>query len=377
MPDARGRGRARWRYGVAMVGPRPSERRAGRDDFPADVKRELADRVGGRCSAPNCRAPTHGPSESRVSGVSSVGLAAHITAASPGGPRYDASLTSEQRRGIDNGIWLCQNHGKQIDDDESRWTSTLLRAWRAHAETRASDEQGRPSVALGDSRDLVTLQRRLDLGQSVHLLDQINAFLIDVGAPHAWGKLCDISGMLLFEMAANAVAHGGATSVTVVASESSIAIENDGRLFEIADLRHSGRGGHKCLLDFEKYAAGDLLLVSDRIKGVNRWTIIDQIATGGRGNPCSVFVEGATAQHAYASAAAAIQELDTCGEIHLYPQGLWSHSLWFIFARHIREPLGDRRLIVHGLDDELFGDLLTGLLPNVTLMPSVLSEDAL
>lgn len=32
-----------------------------RDDFSEDVKRNVAARVGYRCSSPTCRAPTSGP----------------------------------------------------------------------------------------------------------------------------------------------------------------------------------------------------------------------------------------------------------------------------------------------------------------------------
>src|SRR5437867_10492171 len=100
-----------------------------RDDFPPATKTELARRVGHRCSMPSCRAATSGPSATRGSGTSNAGVAAHITAASSGA-RYDPALTHEQGRDSSNGIWLCQNHAKIIDDDESRFTPELLRAWR-------------------------------------------------------------------------------------------------------------------------------------------------------------------------------------------------------------------------------------------------------
>jgi hypothetical protein len=63
-----------------------------RDDFPTLIKEMLAKRVGYRCSNPGCRKPTSGPQEDPSKAVN-VGVAAHITAASPNGPRYDPSLT--------------------------------------------------------------------------------------------------------------------------------------------------------------------------------------------------------------------------------------------------------------------------------------------
>jgi hypothetical protein len=75
-----------------------------------------------------------------------VGVAAHITAASAGGPRYNPELSPEQRRHIDNGIWLCQNCAKLIDSDISRFNEALLRAWRIIAEDRARNSLGKTAT---------------------------------------------------------------------------------------------------------------------------------------------------------------------------------------------------------------------------------------
>ena len=62
-----------------------------RDDFTEDVKRVLANRVGHECSNPDCRASTSGPQADSTKALN-LGVAAHITAASPRGPRFDQSL---------------------------------------------------------------------------------------------------------------------------------------------------------------------------------------------------------------------------------------------------------------------------------------------
>ncbi len=98
-----------------------------RDNFSAPTKRLLADQVGNRCSYPKCRTLTKGPDS--TGGTVNVGVAAHICAASPGGPRYDPTMTPEMRSGPDNGIWLCQKHAKLIDSD-TKYTVELLHAWR-------------------------------------------------------------------------------------------------------------------------------------------------------------------------------------------------------------------------------------------------------
>ena len=69
-----------------------------RDDFTQSVKEQLAKRVGFQCSNPVCRQKTSGP-QSQDSGVVNIGVAAHITAASPGGPRFNSELTPEARKG--------------------------------------------------------------------------------------------------------------------------------------------------------------------------------------------------------------------------------------------------------------------------------------
>jgi hypothetical protein len=63
-----------------------------RDDFNKEVKRVIAARVNNLCSNPSCRAQTSGPKVDSTKAIN-IGVAAHITAASPGGPRYESALT--------------------------------------------------------------------------------------------------------------------------------------------------------------------------------------------------------------------------------------------------------------------------------------------
>jgi hypothetical protein len=85
----------------------------GGDPFSQRIAAVLAKRAGYICSI--CGAGTVGPSETNPAKAKSVGVAAHITASRPGGPRYDARLSSEQRRSPENGIWLCQTCSRLID----------------------------------------------------------------------------------------------------------------------------------------------------------------------------------------------------------------------------------------------------------------------
>jgi hypothetical protein len=73
-----------------------------------------------------------------------VGVAAHISAAAPGGPRYDVSLSPAERQHIRNGIWLCQICAKVVDSDLTKYTIEYLMMWRLSAEAEASARIGKP-----------------------------------------------------------------------------------------------------------------------------------------------------------------------------------------------------------------------------------------
>ena len=105
-----------------------------RDNFPEAVKQRLAQKAGFICSYPQCRVMTSKCQSLGVSSSYNVGQAAHITAASPGGPRYDASLTSDERSAESNGIWLCYTHAKLIDSLPCQYSADVLRMWKAQHE---------------------------------------------------------------------------------------------------------------------------------------------------------------------------------------------------------------------------------------------------
>lgn len=108
---------------------------ADRDDFLQKVVRILAMRASYICSNPGCRYLTLGPSSSDPEKMIFLGVGAHITAASPGGPRYDATLTPGQRSSIGNGIFLCQACAAMIDKNGGRdFGIELLRRWKSEHE---------------------------------------------------------------------------------------------------------------------------------------------------------------------------------------------------------------------------------------------------
>src|SRR5579864_8542721 len=112
-----------------------------RNEFSTATKNALAKRVGYKCSNPDCHAAMVGPHAEADRWVN-VGVAAHISAASPHGPRYDPSQTPEARSHRDNAIWLCQTCAKRVDSDTTTFTSSILARWKVSAETEAMRSVG-------------------------------------------------------------------------------------------------------------------------------------------------------------------------------------------------------------------------------------------
>lgn len=110
-----------------------------RDDFSAKTRSNLAARAGWHCSFNGCRKLTIGPSDESSQSTACIGVAAHITAASRGGRRYDSALTPEERSSIDNGMWLCADHATLIDRDEVTYTSAMLHKMKSDHEVACAD----------------------------------------------------------------------------------------------------------------------------------------------------------------------------------------------------------------------------------------------
>lgn len=149
-----------------------------RDEFSEEVKRNVAARVNYRCSKPDCHAPTSGPQLDPAKALN-VGVVAHITAASPGGPRYNPALSPEQRKHARNAIWLCQTCGKLVDNDQSMFTERQLRQWKEVAEKEAFDRIGKtatlvePTQSNWSQEELELLAAAADSGEIfVHSSDE-------------------------------------------------------------------------------------------------------------------------------------------------------------------------------------------------------------
>lgn len=132
-----------------------------RDDFSESTKRMLADRVGWRCSFPNCGQSTLGPSNSDPEKKINNGIAAHICAAAENGPRYDPNMSPEQRKHIDNGIWMCRNHGNLIDADFCTYTVEELKQWKKQSESLAYEQLAYPNSSSREVSSYTEQDRRV------------------------------------------------------------------------------------------------------------------------------------------------------------------------------------------------------------------------
>ncbi|MBF2715833.1 hypothetical protein [Agrobacterium vitis] len=90
-----------------------SSNRPSEHEFSSHVKKEVAQRAGFVCS--RCKARTVGASAVDTEHSLSVGVAAHIHAASQLGPRYNPLLRAEETADISNAIHLCASCSVLID----------------------------------------------------------------------------------------------------------------------------------------------------------------------------------------------------------------------------------------------------------------------
>jgi len=324
-----------------------------RDDFSAPVREHLAKRVAYHCSAPWCHAITVGPSETRPSRTSMTGVAAHITAAAKGGPRYDKTLSPGERAAESNGIWLCAGHGRLVDNDTVRFTVELLRQWKERAELRASRELERAGVSYYCERALFSSQRELGTEDFTALQEEIQEFLLDIGVDDAWGPESSTHvRRLLYELGRNALEHGGGTSLCVTSELSSLTLEDNGAHFLLEDLRLSenGRGGKHAVQVFIDQLSGQLEVVHQEIKLGNRWSVID-VLTEVDTLPCGLRLTSDISPEV-------LEQLDGCETIHLYAQGLMAYSdVWRILGSSLSVMKG-KKIVLHlvelrGSDDAL------------------------
>ena len=196
---------------------------SNRDNFSQGTKDILAKRTGFKCSFPSCWTTTIGPSDESESPIDATGMACHIYAAADGkgAKRYKKDMTTEQRKSIDNGIWMCYKHGKQIDNDEVRFTADSLHQWKKIAEKRAKIEHELGSsingdlslLSLGLAKNTITIETTANGLENQLIGDAV----IDSNAHLLWGKdLVEHIKIYLIEITRNASLYGDAKNIKLI-----------------------------------------------------------------------------------------------------------------------------------------------------------------
>lgn len=232
-----------------------------RANFRESVKAALRERVAHRCSNPDCRASTAAPG-SGSAGIVRAGDAAHITAAAPKGPRYDASTPSAERSSIENGIWLCVVCARKVDHDQNSYSVELLRGWKVSAEAAAARELGRPLVsnALLQTEMLAAIQAHFAKDRASdqmgvepldHLLDALKRLAVSGEA----------RGSAAMQLSSDGRYEDAATEAIRLAEDEALAAAHLGGAAKEARIRAAARW-----ID-----AGDIAFVSDAQRAVEAY----------------------------------------------------------------------------------------------------------
>lgn len=134
-----------------------------RDDFNKPTRETLAARAAMRCSNPSCRRATSKADPNDEENWIDLGIAAHITGASPGGPRYNSAISREARCSAANGLWLCHHCAKEIDSAASTFTVDTLKTWKRQAEACAARDAAATQDEIGRVvADIERVRRAID-----------------------------------------------------------------------------------------------------------------------------------------------------------------------------------------------------------------------
>lgn len=143
------------------------------NNFTRPIRDKLAQSVAYRYSKPDCRVPTIGPRANNKDS-DSIGRAAHICAASSGGPRFDPYLSPEQIRSFENGIWLCANHASEIDSDYSRYSKADLLTWKEQALALAREEKGHKLPSKNDAVETLLVAMGHSVKQIPSMIESVH-----------------------------------------------------------------------------------------------------------------------------------------------------------------------------------------------------------
>lgn len=129
----------------------------------APVTKELFLRSGNRCYYPGCNRPL------MTSDGILVGEICHIEAPLPGGPRFRADMTNEERRALANLFLMCGGDHTIVDKDLETWTVDRLRELKRTHEDVYTGAIDRLRSTVGDITEGVTWQPARNLKRIVDM----------------------------------------------------------------------------------------------------------------------------------------------------------------------------------------------------------------
>ena len=129
-----------------------------RANFTPKVRGLIESAAGHQCSFPACNRRTSGPGPTSEY-LSNSGYAAHIYAASSGGPRGQGGLSEAELKGAGNGIWLCGRHAKLVDNNKGNaYPPETLHSYKALHEARVLLEHEGLYPPIGWLHELTIVQ---------------------------------------------------------------------------------------------------------------------------------------------------------------------------------------------------------------------------
>lgn len=129
-----------------------------RANFKPKIRDLIAAAAGHQCSFPACNRRTTGPGPTSEY-ISNSGYAAHIYAASIGGPRGQGGLSNAELSSAGNGIWLCGNHAKLVDNNRGTlYPPETLHSYKALHEARVLSEHEGLYPPIGWLHELTIMQ---------------------------------------------------------------------------------------------------------------------------------------------------------------------------------------------------------------------------
>lgn len=152
--------------------------KAGRVAPSSSTLRQLYILSGNLCANPACNTVLLNANGTIV------GEVCHIRAEKPGGARYDAKMTDENRRAAANLILLCNVCHKLVDTERKKYTVPILTKWKSDREAKfaavGDTLRQRYTQQIEDEADTIDLSSPKSLaGLIKHLNDQNVIHMVD------------------------------------------------------------------------------------------------------------------------------------------------------------------------------------------------------